>query len=302
MRLPIFQQSGSQNGGAPTDAVEFFGDVRDNGSAVGSPFASAATAREDRPNAIVQNARREFASAFGDLARGKRNWQIVAFVLGAVAVLQGLTMSRLAASAHPVPYVVQTDRLGTVTAVSTAERMRDPDSRLVASQLAAFLRAVRTVLPSAAATAQADLIRRGYAFAAADAAGFLNTYFSDPLHDPRVIGLRATRDVRVTSALRVPEPVRPRDAPAALSQTWRVQWLETERSVESLEQSQPARVARWEGYLTVQIVPPRSIDGIQDNPLGIRITSVSWTRVAGEEIPRDSVGILTGQFPAGGTQ
>ena len=31
----------------------------------------------ERPNALVANARREFSSAFGDLARGKRNWQLI---------------------------------------------------------------------------------------------------------------------------------------------------------------------------------------------------------------------------------
>jgi type IV secretory pathway TrbF-like protein len=291
MQLPVIRSSAAALTGGPHE---------NGGSArVGVAVESAG---DDRSNAIVQNGRREFASAFGDLARGKRNWQVVAFILGVVALLQALTTYRLATSAHPVPYVVQADRLGTVTAVATAERMREPESRLVASQLAEFLRAVRTVLPSAAATAQADLLRRGYAFAAADAAGFLNTYFSDPSHDPRVIGLRATRDVRVTSALRVPDPVRPRDAAALPGQTWRVQWLETERATGPLEQSERARLAKWEGYLTLQIVPPRTVEGIQDNPLGIRITSVSWTRVAGEEVPGDSVGILTGQSLVGGTQ
>jgi type IV secretory pathway TrbF-like protein len=292
MRLPIIRPSASAlNDGA-----------HENGAARRDVVANETIAGDERPNAIVQNARREFASAFGDLARGKRNWQVVAFMLGVVALGQALTMYRLATSAHPVPYVVQADRLGAVTAVATAERMREPESRLVASQVAEFLRAVRTVLPSTAATAQADLLRRGYAFAAADAAGFLNTYFGDPVHDPRVIGLRKARDVRITSALRVPDPVRSRGAAALPAQTWRVQWLEMERAIGPLDQSEPARVAKWEGYLTIQIVPPRTVEGIQDNPLGIRITSISWTRVAGEEIPGDSVGILTGQSRVGGTQ
>ena len=292
MRLPIIRPS----------ALTLDGGPHENGATTRRSTAKESIVGDERPNAIVQNARREFASAFGDLARGKRNWQVVAFLLGAVALVQALTSYRLATSAHPVPYVIQADRLGTVTAVATAERMREPESRLVASQLAEFLRAVRTVLPSAAATAQADLLRRGYAFAAADAAGFLNTYFSDPQHDPRVIGLRIARDVRVTSALRVPDPARPRESPTSLGQTWRLQWLETERAIGPLEPSERPHLAKWEGYLTLQIVPPRTVEGIQDNPLGIRITSVSWTRVAGEEVPGDSVGIVTGESHVGGSQ
>src|SRR5262249_22270334 len=152
------------------------------------------------------NARREFASAFGDLARGKRNWQLVAYAIAIVAILQGVAVLRLSSYAHPVPYVVQVDRLGTVTAVQSAEQMREPGARLVASQLAAFLRCVRSVLPAVASSAQADLLRRGYAFAAPQAAGFLNAYFADPAHDPRLLGARLAREARVTGALRVPEP------------------------------------------------------------------------------------------------
>ena len=256
----------------------------------------------DRPNALIQNARHEFRSAFGDLARGKRNWQLIAFCLGAVSLLEGLNVFRLAASAHPVPYVVQTDRLGVVTAVGLAEQLREPDNRLVASQLSTFIRNVRTVLPSAASTAQADLLRRAYTFTAPGAASFLNTYFGDPAHDPRTLGARIARDVRVSSALRVPEPPGARASGASSAQTWRLQWLETERATGLLEQSEPARVATWEGYVTLQITPPRSVDGIQDNPLGIRITSIAWTRLAQASVASDSLGSLMNQSQDGGTQ
>ena len=48
----------------------------------------------DKRNLIVGNARREFTSAFGDLARGKRNWQVIAFALSAVLALQGFAEER----------------------------------------------------------------------------------------------------------------------------------------------------------------------------------------------------------------
>jgi type IV secretion system protein VirB5 len=263
-----------------------------------SPLSSV---ENGRTNALVQNARREFSSAFSDLARGKRNWQLIAFCLGAVSLLQGLTVFRLAASAHPVPFVVQTDRLGGVSAVGLAEQLREPDNRLVASQLATFMRNARTVLPSAASTAQADLLRRAYAFTAPGAASFLNSYFGDPLHDPRALGARIARDVRVSSVLRVPDPPSTRPQPSS-PQTWRLQWIETDRAIGPLEQSEPARVATWEGYVTLQIASPRSVDGIQDNPLGIRITSIAWTRLAEASVPRDSLNSLMNQSQDGGTQ
>jgi len=208
-------------------------------------------------------ARTEFMNAFGDLARGKRNWQLIAYALAGLLALVAIADLRLAASSRVVPYIVQVDRLGQVVTVGPADDLQRPDQRLVASELARFIRAIRTVLPAAAG--QAEMLRRAYAFVASDAAAFLNDYFGNPVNDPRLLGLRLTRQVDVTGVLRVPN-----------SDVWRLQWTETERS------TQPGGLTRtvaWEGYVTVRLVPPRTVDAVQDNPLGLAVTSVNWTQV-----------------------
>lgn len=268
----------------------FFGPSSPNGhSSVYAPPESHGDG--SRPNSIVANARHEFTSVFGDLARGKRNWQIAAFILGGVALLQGMTSYRLATSAHPVPYVVEVDRLGSVSAVAQASEITEPDARLIASQLADFLRSVRTVLPQAASVAQASLLKRGYAFADANAAAFLNNYFTDPAHDPRLLGQRVSRDISVASALRVPSPAGSQARASGAPQTWRLQWRETDQSLTPSTFGDSAVVSMWEGYLTLRIAPPRTIDAIQSNPLGVRITSISWTRLNGPAVLRDSIDI-----------
>src|SRR5437667_5729279 len=212
-------------------------------------------------------ARHEFMNAFGDLARGKRNWQLIAYALAGLLALVTLADLRLAASSRVVPYVVQVDRLGQVVTVGPAEDLKQPDQRLLASELARFLRAIRTVLPAAAAAGQAEMLRRGYAFLGPAASSFLNDYFAQPEHDPRLLGLRLTRQVDVASVLRVPN-----------SDVWRLQWTETERSTQA---GGLTRTVAWESYLTVQLIPPTTPERLQDNPLGLSITSVSWTQVAG---------------------
>ncbi len=210
-------------------------------------------------------ARTEFTNAFGDLAKGKRNWQLTAYGLMGLLALVTLADLRLAASSRVVPYVVQVDRLGQVVTVGPAEDLKQPDQRLLASELARFIRAIRTVLPAAAAAGQAEMLRRGYAFVAPEAAAFLNDYFANPVNDPRLLGLRLTRQVDVTGVLRVPN-----------SDVWRLQWTETERS------TQPGGLTRtlaWEGYVTVRLVQPQTVDAVQDNPLGLTVTSVNWTQV-----------------------
>ena len=214
-------------------------------------------------------ARNEFANVFGDLAKGKRNWQVIAFLLATVLGIVTLAYVRLASSSRVVPYIVEVDKLRQITAVGTAEQMAAPDQRLIASQLAQFLRAIRTVLPAAAAAGQAEMIRRGYAFVAPEAAGFLNDYFASPRNDPRALGARLTRQIDVTGVLRLPN-----------SDVWRLQWTEVERSTQP---GGAVRTTAWEGYATVKLVPPATVDAIQDNPLGLFVTTINWTQV-GENI------------------
>ncbi len=235
------------------------------GRSPGSDGAGAIPPAEGGPINPFVAARNEFTNAFGDLATGKRNWQVISYALVGLLTLVTIGYVRLAASSRVVPYVVQVDRLGQVVTVGAADELKRPDQRLIASQLAQFVRAIRTVLPAAAAAAEAELLRRGYAFAAPGAAAFLNDYFANPVNDPRVLGLRLTRQVDVTGVLRVPD-----------SDVWRLQWTETERS------AQPGglmRAVAWEGYVTVKLAPLATAETLQDNPLGVSVTSLNWTQV-----------------------
>jgi type IV secretion system protein TrbF len=212
-------------------------------------------------------ARNEFANAFGDLARGKRNWQIAAFWAWALLSVVVLAYVRLAGSARVVPYVVEVDKVGTVAAAGVADVMKAPEPRLVASQLAGFVRAVRSVLPAMPGPVGAEVMRRAYAFVdqGSSAAGTLNAYFADPTHDPRVLGETLARQVQVTSTLPVPG-----------TPTWKLRWTETDLP---LQVGMPTRTTAWEGYVTVRLRPPESIDTVQDNPLGVFITSITWTEI-----------------------
>jgi type IV secretory pathway TrbF-like protein len=209
-------------------------------------------------------ARHEFEDLYADMARGKHAWQVAAFVLLGLLGVVTVVAARLALGERVTPYIVEVDKLGRAQAFGPAEMLRRTDTRLVVSQLAVFLREVRTVLPSDAA--QADVLRRGYAFADAGAAGFLNAYFSDPRNNPRMLARALARTVEVTSVLPVPG-----------SAAWRAQWTETEWPLDG----SAARVTAWEAYLGVRVAPPETVETIEDNPLGVHITSITWTKVGG---------------------
>lgn len=213
--------------------------------------------------------RAEFDSVFSDLAKGKRNWQLAAFGAIALAGVLAAGVVMLATHSRITPYVVEVDRLGRAQAFGPAERLRATDERVIISQLATFVRDIRSVVADPAA--QADLVRRAYAFVDQGAAPFLNAYFTSPANDPRILGREMSRLVEVTSVLPVP-------GSAAGSATWKVSWTET--SLPLTTGGSPT-VTAWEGYFTTRTIPPETTDRITINPLGLYVASINWTQLAG---------------------
>jgi type IV secretion system protein VirB5 len=210
----------------------------------------------------------EFAGAFADLAKGKRNWQLAGFGLLGIALVLALGVVQLATQSRITPYVVEVDRLGRAQAFGPAEPLKATDQRVIVAQLASFIRDIRMVV--ADPVAQAELVRRAYAFVDQQAAGILDTYFAAPANDPRILGHDITRLVEVTSVLRVPG-----------SSTWKVSWTET--AIPRVAGGPPT-VTAWEGYLTTRTVPPATTERITLNPLGLYIISLTWTQL-GPRVP-----------------
>ena len=225
------------------------------------------------PESPYVRGRAEFDSVFGDLAKGKRNWQLAAFGAIAVAAVLAVGLVSVATQSRITPYVVEVDRLGRAQAFGPAERLRSTDQRVVTSQLAGFVRDIRTVL--ADAPAQAELVRRAYAYVDQGAAQFLNEYFATPANDPRLLARDVTRLVEVTGVLPVP-------GGSGATQTWKVSWTET-----SLPRvvGGPTTVTAWEGYFATRVVPPSTADRITANPLGLYVTSINWTQLAQRDEP-----------------
>lgn len=240
---------------------------------------TAAAAPPDNPWVdAVQHGRREWAGAFGDLAKSRRNWQLVAFCALGIAGVESTGLVALATTARITPYVVEVDKLGRAQAFGPATRLAPADQRIVQSQIATWIRDIRAVL--ADPIAQADLVRRAYAFVDQNTAGFLQSYFTDPARDPRVIARDLTRVVEVTSILPMPGAANSgvRNAAAAPT-TWKVSWTETDHP----RGGGAPTVAAWEAYVTTHQVPPTSPDRVEVNPLGLYVSSVSWTQVSARQ-------------------
>jgi type IV secretory pathway TrbF-like protein len=219
-------------------------------------------AKREAGNPILAG-RGAFAGAFGDLARGKRNWQLAAFGLLGLFGIVLVAFVRLAMETRITPYVVEVDRLGRAVSFGPAEQTALTDPRIVAATLALFIRNVRAVSPDT--VIQRELLYRAYANTAGRAREVLDGYFSQPEHDPRLVGQRVMRAVEVDAILPVPG-----------SAVWRVQWTEREQPLFAGAIHESA----WEAYLTVKIRRPRTATVVEDNPLGIFVTDLTWTEVS----------------------
>jgi type IV secretory pathway TrbF-like protein len=216
-------------------------------------------------------AREEFISTFGDLARGKRNWQLASFALLGLLGMVLLAYLRLSLGSRITPYVVEVDRLGQAVAFGPAERLRSTDTRVQVFTLSLLIHDLRSV--SSDPDAERDMLFAAYAYTAGAARAALDAYFAEAAHDPRVLGRTVSREVRITSVLRLP---------GAAGKTWKVAWRETERP----RVAGPLRTAAWEAYLTLELHPPATAEALLRNPLGLYVTDLNWSEIVATGDPR----------------
>ena len=153
--------------------------------------------------AVLQG-RYEFTRSFSDLAKGKRNWQLVAFASLALLALALVGLVGVSLQSKTVPYVVEVDRLGRAEAITPAEAVPAASDRVVVASLARFVADIRTVY--ADPVAQRDAVFRAYGYVAGDARTFLEDYFSAPENDPRLVAAEMRRSVEIVSIIPVPVP------------------------------------------------------------------------------------------------
>jgi type IV secretion system protein VirB5 len=218
------------------------------------------------PESPYLAARTRFESLFRDVAKEKHAWMVAALAELVILIVVVAAYVQLASSARVVPYVVEVDRVGRAVAVGPAEPLGPTDERVIVRDLTLFIRNVRSVSTDGAA--QLRMIQDAYAYVDRAAGGFLNDYFADPGNDPRLLAQRLTREVEVTGVVPIPN-----------SETWKLQWIERERS----RSGGATTTTTWEAYVTVKFAPPDDPEHIQANPLGLYVSGINWTTIQAPE-------------------
>lgn len=185
------------------------------------------------------------------------NWRLLAFgeLLLCAALIAGMVWQ--SAQSRVVPYVVEVDHLGEPRAVAPAERVWSPNEAQIAWQLSRFVRDVRAVSLDPVVTRQDWL--DAYAMTTRQAAQFLSgqAQAANPFADA---GDRAV-SVDVSSVVRISE------------RSFQVKWVEARYQHGALIER-----SHWTGVLTITVIPPRTSAVLRQNPLGIYVDGVDWSR------------------------
>jgi len=217
--------------------------------------------RTPEPVTPYQKAAQVWDERIGAARVQAKNWRLMAF--GCLSLAAGLAAGLVWRSAQGTitPWVVEVDHIGQAQTVAPANLVYQPNDPQIAFHLARFVEHVRS-LPMDAIVLRQDWLG-AYDFTTDRGAAALNDYArgSDPF--ARLGKMQVAIDV--SSVIR------------ASPDSFRVAW--TERRYEN---GQLAATDRWTAILTIVLEPPRDIDRLRKNPLGIYVNAINWSKELGQ--------------------
>ncbi len=216
--------------------------------------------RTSDPQTPYQRASQVWDERIGSARVQARNWRLMA--LGSLMLSGGLGAGLvwIAASGTVTPWVVQVDRLGQAEAVAPAARDFRPTDPEIAWHLARFIEEVRGIPADPIVLRQNWL--RAYQYATDKGALALNDFART--NDPFARLGHEQVAVDVSSVIR------------ASPDSFRVAWVERRYLDGALASSD-----HWSAILTIVIQTPNNADKLKENPLGVYVHALNWSKELG---------------------
>src|SRR5438046_2956154 len=216
--------------------------------------------RMPEPVTPYQKAAQVWDERIGSARVQAKNWRLMAF--GSLVLSASLATGLLWQSLRGTitPWVVEVDRLGQAERVAPATSDYQPTDPQIAFHLARFIEDVRG-LPDDAIVLRQNWLR-AYDFTSDRGAAALNDYAR--VNDPFAKLGNTQVAVEISSVIR------------ASPESFRVAW--TERRYDG---GQLAATERWTAILSVVIETPRDADRLRQNPLGVYVNSINWSKELG---------------------
>lgn len=204
---------------------------------------------------------RKYLDRLGSAHMRERMWMYAAFLMSAGVTALTALLFHESGQSRVVPFVVEVDRLGRSVAVEKIPQSTLSDDRIVRYMLAEFVRHARSVLAD-------PLLERKWMLSvhnhtAGAGREFIDRYFHRKKNNPLVVGQKTLVDVELDQAFRKSE------------RTWYAEWTETSWGLDGKK----GETHRWQGFFSVEIVPPTTAAEIRENPLGQYVTYISWNRM-----------------------
>jgi type IV secretion system protein VirB5 len=215
-------------------------------------------ANETQTSNPYHEARGIWNERYLSLVRARWNWQIISLVLALSNLVVALALVWHSAQSKVVPYIVRVEEAGQSLVIGPATASNVADPKIIGFQLQAYVRDARQVTADGAA--QKNLLERVYRQTAGPAIGFLNDHFRAA--DPFLAARSRIVMPSVRNTLQLGE------------RTWQVEWLETHRTLEG----KLAGEETWVGQFEVVVEPPSAAEELIANPLGFKVTRISWSR------------------------
>jgi type IV secretion system protein TrbF len=222
-------------------------------------FKRASLRYGDTPDPVTpyQKAAQVWDERIGSARVQAHNWRLMALGALALALILALVLSWFARSGAATPYIVEVDAGGGVRAVFPASETYKPSDAQIAFHLARFVDHVRSLSLDPVIVRQNWL--KAYDFVTDRAAVTLNEYARE--NDPfQRIG-RETVAVEVASVVRASET------------SFQVRWLERAFDGGALKDTR-----RLTGIFSIRLTPPRTVDQVRKNPLGIYVHAFNWSQ------------------------
>jgi type IV secretion system protein TrbF len=212
------------------------------------------------PETPYQRAGQLWDERIGSARVQAQNWRLACF--GLILMSGGLAAGLVWQSARGTvtPWIVEIDKLGQAQAVAPATADYRPTDPQIAWHLARFIEAVRSI------PADPIVLRRqwldAYDYVTDKGALALNDYARSA--DPFAQIGKAQVAVDVSSVIR------------ASDDSFRVEWVERRYLDGTL-----AATERWSAILTITIQPPSDAERLKQNPLGLYVHALNWSKELG---------------------
>lgn len=200
---------------------------------------------------------------YGGAMAMSRFWKYLSLILSVALVVLSAGIIWSTRQSHIVPYVVEVNKLGKAMPVAPADKEYGVTKVILTHSVASFVNEIREIIGDPLAEKKALEDAYAHLVPGSNAYGVITKFVHQ--RNPYTIGKKLSVTVKVIEVLW--------ESPSSAL----VQWEETAW----LPDGSSKVIGTYQSYITVKVVPPKDPNqtGFENNPLGIFVDSISWTKI-----------------------